>query len=578
MNKIAATLLKDFVRDQKLEDDLEEAVYFEHFAAYLTVGSFLESTLDTSVCVVGEDSQPAIDVLGTVVNGALVTDIEDVEQYSEVNGYLDIDFIFVQAKTSSSFDVSALADLGDFAERIFTDGASSVDNEKISDFADLKDNIYSKAKFFKKRNPNLHLYYVTTGQSPSGDKHFIQKEALIIKRLQKLGLFKEIKIHLIGVSELQKLALQMSNSLIREINFPRKIALPDIPGVTQAFVGVLPAKEFLSLIEGENKNILSSIFYDNVRDWQGFNDVNIGMQQTLMERASRSKFVLMNNGVTIIAKKIQPTGEKIVLEDYQVVNGCQTSNILWQCQSSLDDSVMVPLRVVATDDEAVIQGIIRATNSQTEVSTYQLLAVTDFQKQLELFFGAHGVNSLFYERRSRQFTNRAVEKSRVITPVALVKSFSSMFLEEPHKTTRDFGSVLKKVGVEIFNASHKHEPYFFAALTSFWMDQLLKKGKIDKSVRIARYQVLLALRLIHEPEDMPALNSNKMVRYVNKMLPLFKDAQTAEQSLKKAVDIVSRLMKGKDRDEVRTSGFTQKVHTAANKARLRIRAASNYRG
>ena len=280
----------------------------------------------------------------------------------------------------------------------------------------------------------------------------------------------------------------------------------------------------------------------------------------------------MNNGVTIIAKKIQPTGEKIVLEDYRVVNGCQTSNILWQYQSLLDDSVMVPLRVVATDDENVIRGIIQATNSQTEISTYELLAVTDFQKELELFFGAHGDNSLFYERRSRQFTNKAVEKSRVITPVALVKSFSSMFLEEPHKTTRDFGSVLKKVGVDIFHENHKHEPYYFAALASFWMDQLLRKGKIDKSVRIARYQVLLALRLLFESDDMPALNSNKMVKYINKMLPLFKDAQTAESSLKKAVDIVMKLMKGKDRDEVRASSFTKRVHDAANRARLRSKS------
>jgi hypothetical protein len=34
---------------------------------------------------------------------------------------------------------------------------------------------------------------------------------------------------------------------------------------------------------------------------------------------------LMNNGVTIIARHLQPTGNRFHIEDFQIVNGCQTS-------------------------------------------------------------------------------------------------------------------------------------------------------------------------------------------------------------------------------------------------------------
>jgi hypothetical protein len=38
--------------------------------------------------------------------------------------------------------------------------------------------------------------------------------------------------------------------------------LPDIPGVEQAFIGVIPATEFMKLIENTNEEIITSIFYD----------------------------------------------------------------------------------------------------------------------------------------------------------------------------------------------------------------------------------------------------------------------------------------------------------------------------
>jgi len=76
----------------------------------------------------------------------------------------------------------------------------------------------------------------------------------------------------------------------------------------------------------------------------------------------------MNNGITIIAKTLRATGNRVLIEDYQIVNGCQTSHVLFSQKELLnDDSVVLPLRVIATQDEAIIGSIIKATNRQTEV-------------------------------------------------------------------------------------------------------------------------------------------------------------------------------------------------------------------
>jgi hypothetical protein len=567
MNKIVESLLKDFRSEHGLPQTVEQDTAFEHFAANLTIGLLTNGVLNTDECVVGEGSQPAVDAIATIVNGSFVRDVDEVETYLEMNGYLDVDFVFVQAKTSPSFDASALGDLGDLVERLLDSGPIATDNSRVKNFCSLKDAIFAKSKAFKRRNPTVHLYYVATGQVPKEDPNFQAKEGAIAKRLGRSGTLSQVHITLIGASEIQKRSLQISNSLSREILFPKRVTMPDVPGVTQAFLGVLPIDEFMKLVAGEADTLLTSIFYDNVRDWEGFNAVNQGMQGTLLDPITRSRFVLMNNGVTVIAKKLQPTGDKLVLEDYQFVNGCQSSNVIWACRSVLQGSTTaVPIKIIATEDEAVVRDIIRATNSQTEIKQSQLLAVTDFQKQLELFFRAHGENSLFYERRSRQYVNQRIEPRRVVTPVGLVKAYSSMFLEEPHKTARDFGSVLKKVGADIFEQSHRLEPYYLSALTYFWIESLLKK--FDPALRIARYQILLAYRLLQEAAPPPAMNAKRMERYTTELASGLASAEKAEAALRPAMELIQRLMKDKSRDAPRTSAFTQALKEAAVKQRV----------
>ena len=567
MNQIIKSLLADFVTEQGFLAKAPVDLAFEHFAANLTIGLHIEETLDTKLCVFGEDAQPAVDGIAAIVNGRLVTKVDEIETYIALNNYLDVDFIFMQAKSSSSFDASALGDLGDWIERLFSHGATKVDNQKTKTFDQLRKYIYSKARYFKRRRPNAHIYYVTTGAVPNEDANFISREKQIKRHLEQTGDLEEVRIQLVGASSLQKRSHQLQNSISREIDFPKKVPLPDVPGVTQAFLGALPIREFIKLIQSEGGSLLSSIFYDNVRDWQGMNDVNSGIQETLKNAASRKRFVLMNNGITVIAKQVRIAGgDKLFIEDYQIVNGCQTSNVIWENRKLLENSDdVVTIKIVATAQETVIKDIIRATNSQTTITPEQLLAVTDFQKELELFFASQPEQPLYYERRSRQFVNASIERSRIITPLGLIKAYASMFLEEPHKTTRDFKSILTKVPAEIFAQSHKHDYYYVSALVLFWIQNLLPK--LNSKIMIARYQVLMCVRILYDLEPPPPASSRKSIKFADGLRALFKNAKMAEQTLLPAVHIVASVKTAKRTDDARTSTFTQAVISAAKAAR-----------
>ena len=103
MDRITKSLLDEFSREHDLVK-LPEEKQFEHFASYLTAGRFLSEAFDTFDVVTGSGGDTGIDGIATIVNGSLVGDTDLVEEYLDRNGYLDVTFVFVQAKRSSAFE------------------------------------------------------------------------------------------------------------------------------------------------------------------------------------------------------------------------------------------------------------------------------------------------------------------------------------------------------------------------------------------------------------------------------------------------------------------------------------------
>jgi len=236
MNKIVESLLRDFKTEHGLNVTVSDDVAFEHFAANLTIGVLANGVLNTEDCVVGEDAQPGVDALGVIINGSFVRDLDEVETYIEMNGYLDVDFVFVQAKTSASFDVSALGNLGDTVERLFESGPIAVDNEKVHSFCALKDAIFSKSRAFKRRNPAVHLYYVSSGSTPYEDANFSAKERLIVNRLLKPGTLSSAHVMLAKFSDADAAenALKPAFDVVSKLMAGKSRDLPRTSGFTQS--------------------------------------------------------------------------------------------------------------------------------------------------------------------------------------------------------------------------------------------------------------------------------------------------------------------------------------------------------
>lgn len=558
MDRITKALLNEFVQQNSLEA-LPEEKAFEHFCGYLVTSRHYSESFSSDDIAVGGGGDCGIDCISVIVNGTLVTEPEEITDLGETNGYLDVTFVFTQAERSSGFET---AKIGQFVFGVcdfFSETPQLPQNDRVKLYARITKEVFDRSRLFKKGNPQCLLYYVTTGKW-TDDTNLVARRDAGKQDVEGLGLFRKVSAECVDVDQLQRLYRESQNAVATEVLFSERTVIPEIPGVDQAYLGLLSAPQFLRLVENENEEVLTSLFYDNVRHWQEWNPVNSEIRDTLSSLESARYFPLLNNGVTIVARRIQPTANKFLLEDYQVVNGCQTSYVLHECRARLGEDVMVPVRLIATIDDNIKNAIIKATNRQTQVTEDQLFALSDFPKKLEAYFPTfEGKKKLYYERRSRQYSGVAgIEKVRVINMTALVRAFAAIFRGLPHRTTRNYKALLRGVGTDIFNKDHRLEPYYVAAFAHYRLEFLFRNQSLPAELKPARYHLLLAYRILVNGEALPAMNSHEMVRYCSVLMDMLWDDDASRAHFANAEAHVRAVAAGNlHRDNIRTEPFTE---------------------
>lgn len=507
MDKITNSLLEAFSKQNEI-NNLQESVRFEHFCNYSIISKLNRSSFDLDEVHTGSGGDCAIDGLIISINGKIISSIESFNDIVQSTSYLDVDITFIQSKTSSSFDGAQIGNFIYGIKDFLSDAPQLVQNESIKDFKEIWENILTRSDLMINRRPNARLYYVTTGRWVN-DANLVA----IIKNgeyeIEAIGIFDKVQISALGASEIQRLYHETKNKLSTTINFQNRITLPDIRGVKEGYLGVIPFEEYVKLIQDENETI-HSIFDDNVRDFQGENIVNKKIKQTL-ENGKFDLFSVLNNGITIVASSLTPAGNRFTLRDYQVVNGCQTSHVLHECQKIQGISaVYVPIKIVVTDSDEIKTDITLATNSQTEVKPEQLESLSVFQKNLELYYAAEKPFPLFYERRSQQYNSADIKKTQIISIPIQIKCFASMFLDSPHLVSAYYGTIVNRFKGRMFNMEHNLSPYYISSLCYYKIEQFFRSGDLDTKYKKIRFHLIMAVRVLTMGTKIEPLNSNKL--------------------------------------------------------------------
>ncbi|KYQ82996.1 AIPR protein [Acinetobacter sp. NRRL B-65365] len=543
MDRITKSLIEELLKNWNLETQ-GEARDFENFVNYSIISHEYNKTFSLDELSTGGGQDTGLDGVAIVVNGQILSDPDEAEDFlSNVGNNLEVDYIFTQSKTSSNFNASEIGTFLFGVEDFFSEENRLPRNEIITKLALVSNLIFDQAAKFR-RNPNVKIYYVTTG-SWKEDDNLQSRINYSLESLSSTNLFNKINFYSLGAQEISKLYRKSKESISTTFQFSNRITIPDIKGVTEAYIGLLPYNEFLKIVSDEEQNLLN-VFEDNVRDFQGENnDVNSGIANTIISEGSEI-FSVLNNGVTIVANNIALTGNQFTISDYQIVNGCQTSNVLYNSRGKENiQKVNVPIKLIATTDDDIKIQITLATNNQTPIKKEQLASLTQFQRRLEDYYNSYeGDFRLYYERRAKQYnSDTSVLKSKIITVPYQIKSFVAMFLDEPHNVTSFFGLIVRRLNdgkIKVFHDDHKYFPYYLSAYAYYKLDYLFKRGQIDPSYKKVKFHFLMLFRILNEPYELPNLNSKKIEDYCETLFKILNDPEKCIIAFNRCIEIVDR--------------------------------------
>lgn len=85
-----------------------ESKDFEKFVNYVATSTEYNKTFDVDSITVGEGNDTGIDGISIIANGQLIESTDEIDDLLERNNFLEVDYLFIQAKTSSNFDSGEL--------------------------------------------------------------------------------------------------------------------------------------------------------------------------------------------------------------------------------------------------------------------------------------------------------------------------------------------------------------------------------------------------------------------------------------------------------------------------------------
>ena len=267
-------------------------------------------------------------------------------------------------------------------------------------------------------------------------------------------------------------------------------------GDVRGVIASVDASSFIDLITTEDGlTIKRHLFDDNLRVFLGAKG---GYNSAIISTAISSDsylFWYLNNGITITCKKFSynkgHSNPKLQFEDFQIVNGAQTSHSLIEARRSgekaLDDVVLM-VRVYATDRADIAERVAVATNSQARIQGRDLRSNSEIMKKLELALKEKGY---FFERKKNMHIEED-EKKR-IDALKLGQIILAYDLREPDKAKSESDSIFDSRFSAVFN----------------------EQRNIDHVVRLVElYRIIEELRELYVSENRTALESGQDHQYL----------------------------------------------------------------
>jgi hypothetical protein len=175
-----------------------------------------------------------------------------------------------------------------------------------------------------------------------------------------------------------------------------------------------------------------TLFAKNVRYSLGRTRVNKEIRKTIAIANDHKKVILFHNGITLIAEKIIKGDKTIEIENYSIVNGCQSTVSFFENQDKITDDLKVLIKLIKVDkDTRISQQITYFTNNQNSISLRDLKSNEKFQQDIQTQFKTLSSNKILYNIKNGE---DETGYSEVIPNDYAAQLITSFQLNAPHTT------------------------------------------------------------------------------------------------------------------------------------------------
>lgn len=544
LNPIIDAKIQQYRKDYFLSD-LNDDQIFERFVNDNILSQVQPDIFKTEyelldkICI-GGGNDLGLDGIAISLNGQFIKSCADVDDILFGNKKACFEIFFLQSKNKSSFDLGEFMKFTSGVEVFFNDNIQMPHNNQINNWHDIYKYIMSNDIIIKwKTAPIIRMFYVVNGIW-EGSEHFIKYGEEVKKRILEKRCYSKCELSFVDSKKLLEIVNDNENNYEFVMDLVDSMPLPEVLQVDSSSVVLCTAKELIKMLSTSDGMLRKNLFEDNVRDFQGETTINLEMSSTIEKYPER--FVLLNNGITIVCDEVKEINRKISIRNPQVVNGCQTCNVLYQCYNEKNniDNIYVIAKIIGSADNDVVNNIVKGTNRQNIVYEEAFEVTRDFHKLLEKFFSSYQVdeqNKIYYERRSKQFDNNLLVKpyQRVNFRI-LIQSFITIFLYKPEIGHKHESKLLHDYRNFIFQDNQSFMPYYVSSYIYVYIEKMFRMGILDRSKYPYKMQIMLIFKELIGGYS-PDINKKKEIdKYCKKVLDVMSNDNERLKYAKQAVE------------------------------------------
>ena len=571
-------ILSKYVNELNIEfefSESRESKLFEYFCNYCVVskkylGRFNPKNITT------EEDDASIDGLAFIIDGELIYTKEDAEQlFLSHKNTLNVDVIITQIKSGEKFEKEEISNFLLGIKDFLTLSPQLPNGELNQNAIEILNVIFNNLRKIKNKRPNISIYYCTSGVY-NEERELKATFNIIETEVVATDLFYEINVTPLGRSELLKIWTANSEKNERKLKIKEYFGMPKMPGIPQSYVALVSAKEFVEkLLDDDNGFLKEDVFDENIRAFLGKdNEVNIKIQETLLDQQKKDLFSVLNNGITVIAPEmtLTPNQKEIDLVNYQIINGCQTSNTLFANKDQLTENVNIVIKFIESPFSENVSDIITATNNQTNIGKEAFHSLKDKAKLVQKYFDVKNDScsydsKVYFERRENEYKNYGFQATRIFDLETLCRAYNAMFLDEPHISSRFVAQIFAVKGEQLFKQDDQESVYYCSALTYYKYNALINSRRIDafKYRQLIWHVIYIFKFIVHRKVESHYPNSKKIDKYCEKIISVLTDKDRNYESYFQTCHQIIDILPFPTRDSLKRGKYTNDLMVETEK-------------